>query len=223
MKGIDMKDKVISILDVCGFKWITPFIRIASGEDPKEQMRKVASSVGIPLVAFLIFLGMWSVTASNINTSLGKLPGPVAVWTQLQNLTAEYFQERGKEKEFHKRQVERNAKILAEDPAAEVKIRKYTGKPTYLDLHEPCDGVHWLFYRLSRCSSFGCDLRFEPYRHDRVKSFYPSVQAHFSTSVAAFGHSGCERAVYKTQRHVSQGIFDFRDHGFSVLLMADAD
>lgn len=128
-----MKDKVIGVLDVCGFKWITPFIRIASGEDPKEQMRKLGSTVGIPLVAFLIFLGIWSVTASNINTSLGKLPGPVAVFTQFKNLTVEYFEERRKAKEFHQRQVEKNAKILAENPNAEVKIRKYTGKPTYLD------------------------------------------------------------------------------------------
>lgn len=128
-----MKDKVIGVLDLCGFKWITPFIRIASGEDPKEQMRAIGSTVGIPLVAFAVFLGCWSAAASKIETSLGKLPGPMAVFEQAKSLTAEYFTERTKEKEFHQRQVEKNAKILAENPAAEVKIRKYTGKPTYLD------------------------------------------------------------------------------------------
>lgn len=128
-----MKNKVIGVLDLCGLNWITPFIRIASGEDPREQMRAIGSTVGIPLVAFAIFLGLWSVTATNINTSLGRLPGPIAVLTQAKSLTVEYFEERAKEKEFHKRQAEKNAKILAEDPKAEVKIRKYTGKPTYLD------------------------------------------------------------------------------------------
>lgn len=133
MKGRSMKEKVIGVLDVCGFKWITPFIRMASGEDPREQFKKIGSTVGVPLVSLVIFLGMWSVTASQINTSLGKLPGPIAVLEQFKNLTAEYFEEGRKKKEFHQRQMERNAKILAEDPTAEVKIRKYTGKPTYLD------------------------------------------------------------------------------------------
>ncbi len=128
-----MKNKLIGVLDICGFKWITPVIRIASGEDPKEQFRTLGSSLGIPLVAFALFLGLWSMTASQINTSLGKLPGPIAVLEQFKNLTAEYFEEGRKKKEFHQRQLERNAKILAEDPTAEVKIRKYTGKPTYLD------------------------------------------------------------------------------------------
>src|SRR5262245_7027884 len=128
-----MKDKVIGVLDLCGFKWVTPFIRMASGEDPREQIRAIGSTVGIPLVAFAVFLGSWAFIASKIDTSLGKLPGPVAVFEQTKSLTAEYFMERTKEREFYQRQAEKNAKILAEDPAAEVKIRKYTGKPTYLD------------------------------------------------------------------------------------------
>ena len=128
-----MKNKVIGVLDMCGFKWVTPFVRMVSGEDSREQMRQIAFTAGIPLVAILIFLGMWSVTASKIDTSLGKLPGPMAVLTQVKFLTTEYFDERRKAREFHQKQVDRNAQILTEDPKAEVKIRKYTGKPTYLD------------------------------------------------------------------------------------------
>ena len=125
--------KLIGVLDGYGFKWITPFMKIASGEDPKEQIRQIASTVGIPLVAFLIFLGSWSAIASKIDTSLGKLPGPIAVFTQSKALVAEYFEERRKQKEFYNKQVEKNSQILAENPDAQVKIRKYTGKPTYLD------------------------------------------------------------------------------------------
>jgi nitrate/nitrite transport system permease protein len=125
--------KLIGVLDGYGFKWITPFMKIASGEDPKEQIRQIASTVGIPLISFLIFLGAWSAIASKIDTSLGKLPGPVAVFVQSKALVAEYFEERRKQKEFYNKQVEKNSQILAEDPNAQVKIRKYTGKPTYLD------------------------------------------------------------------------------------------
>ena len=41
--------------------------------------------------------------------------------------------ERQKEVAFYERQEKRNADKLAEDPDAVVKIRPYTGKPTYFD------------------------------------------------------------------------------------------
>lgn len=128
-----MKNKVIGVLDLCGFNWTVPFIRIACGEEPKEQLRQMWSGIGIPLVAFAVFLGLWSVTASKIETSLGKVPGPMHVFAQVKVLTQGHFEERAKEKEFYEKQADINARILAEDPKAVVKVRKYTGKPTYLD------------------------------------------------------------------------------------------
>ena len=91
------------------------------------------SSIGIPLVAFAIFFAIWSVAASKIETSLGKVPGPLQVLGQARNLGIEYIQEKQKQKAFHQRQVELSAKLKAENPTAETKIRKYPGKPTYLD------------------------------------------------------------------------------------------
>src|SRR5262249_1707423 len=41
--------------------------------------------------------------------------------------------ERDKERAFYERQQKRNADILAHDPKAEVRIRPYTGKPTFTD------------------------------------------------------------------------------------------
>jgi nitrate/nitrite transport system permease protein len=80
-----------------------------------------------------MFLGFWSLSASQVETSLGQLPGPVAVFEQASNLVDEHFAEREKEQGFYQRQEERNAAKLAEDPNAEVKIRPYTGKPTFFD------------------------------------------------------------------------------------------
>ncbi|GAB4301809.1 MAG: ABC transporter permease [Thiohalomonadaceae bacterium] len=87
----------------------------------------------IPLIAIAIFLGVWGAAAKNIQTSLGELPGPVAVWQQAGALLDEHSAERAKAAAFYQRQEERNAAKLAEDPAAEVKIRPYTGKPTFID------------------------------------------------------------------------------------------
>lgn len=87
----------------------------------------------VPGIAFLIFLLVWGLTASRIETSLGVVPGPSQVWGQMQVLVAEHTAERSKADAFYARQEVRNAEKLENDPGATVKIREYTGKPTFFD------------------------------------------------------------------------------------------
>ena len=89
--------------------------------------------MGIPLVAVAIFLMLWSVLAAQVQTSLGQLPGPAKVWEQAMVLVDEHRAEREKESAFYERQEKRNAGKLAADPGAEVRIRPYTGAPTFFD------------------------------------------------------------------------------------------
>jgi nitrate/nitrite transport system permease protein len=89
--------------------------------------------VGVPMFAFMIFLGLWHVGAAKVITSLGQVPGPVQVWEQAQNLVDEHYAEREKEAKFYERQEKRNAEKLAKDPDAKVKVRPYTGKETFFD------------------------------------------------------------------------------------------
>ena len=49
----------------------------------------------------------WQFAANRIDTSLGQFPGPVQVWEQVQNLSAEHRRERDKAAEFYQRQEER--------------------------------------------------------------------------------------------------------------------
>ena len=100
---------------------------------PKNLVNQVIKTVIVPLIAFMLFLGIWGGTAKHIQTSLGTVPGPAEVWEQLVNLTHEHQAERDKEVAFIQRQEQRNAETLAEDPAAEISIRPYTGKPTFFD------------------------------------------------------------------------------------------
>ncbi len=87
----------------------------------------------LPVLGIFIFLAVWQFSANRIETSLGQFPGPVQVWEQMENLGAEHQRERDKEVAFYQRQEERNAKKLAANPDATVKIRSYTGKPTFID------------------------------------------------------------------------------------------
>jgi nitrate/nitrite transport system permease protein len=99
---------------------------------PKDY-QEAARFFVLPLLAFVLFLGLWSYAAARIDTSLGQLPGPIAVWGQAANLVEEHRAERQKEVAFFERQEKRNEEKLAEDPDASVRIRPYTGKPTFFD------------------------------------------------------------------------------------------
>nr|WP_264371790.1 ABC transporter permease [Shewanella donghaensis] len=87
----------------------------------------------LPLIGITVFLVFWSITANNINTSLGKFPGPVAVVAQFDGLYQEHNAEREKAAAFYERQQVRNDARLAADPSYQAKTRKYTGKETFFD------------------------------------------------------------------------------------------
>jgi len=128
-----MKDKIIHFLEVTGFNWFIPLVKLATGDSPSRQLQELARMVGIPLLALVIFLGLWHVGAAKVVTSLGQVPGPVQVYEQATILVDEHYQEREKEVKFHQRQEVRNAAKLAKNPDAEIKVRSYTGKETYFD------------------------------------------------------------------------------------------
>jgi nitrate/nitrite transport system permease protein len=128
-----MNNKLIKFFNITGLTWFVPFVKIAAGENPTQQVRQLFMIMGVPIIAFTLFLGLWSISASRVNTSLGAIPGPVAVWHEAGGLLAEHFAERNKEAEYYQRQQERNDQKLAEDPAAEIKARPYNGQATYLD------------------------------------------------------------------------------------------
>lgn len=84
-----------------------------------------------PAIGIVVFLILWSFSASKIDTSLGKFPGPAQVYEQSLNIVDEYYEEQDKAAAFYKRQDERNAKKLAKNPDAKIKVRPYTGKETF--------------------------------------------------------------------------------------------
>jgi nitrate/nitrite transport system permease protein len=94
---------------------------------------KQAQTFILPMAGICCFLLLWSLTASNIETSLGKFPGPSAVATQMVNLVNEHNAERKKEDAFYIRQDERNKARMIKDPTYQPKVRMYTGKETFLD------------------------------------------------------------------------------------------
>ncbi len=94
--------------------------------------KRLAKSV-FPTLGLSVFLLLWHLLASGIETSLGQFPGPAQVWEQTQRLYVEHGEQRDKAAQFYERQEIRNAEKLSKNPHAVIKERSYTGKPTFLD------------------------------------------------------------------------------------------
>ncbi|SDT98313.1 ABC transporter permease [Halopseudomonas salegens] len=128
-----MSNRIIHYMELSGLNWMVPVVRLFKGENWREQARDLFDQVGLPMLAIGIFLLLWAAGASQVNTSLGQLPGPVQVWEQAGNLYEDHQRERSREAAFMQRQEDRNAQRLAENPDAEVRWRSYTGAPTFID------------------------------------------------------------------------------------------
>jgi nitrate/nitrite transport system permease protein len=131
-----MKDKLIYFLELTGFTWFIPLLKLATGESPKHQLTEFGKMVGVPLFAIIVFLFLWHVGAAKVITSLGQVPGPQQVWEQASVLVDEHNAEHAKEDAFYERQWKRFEKKMETDSdltEADFKPRPYTGKETFFD------------------------------------------------------------------------------------------
>src|SRR5687768_174626 len=81
-------------LEVVGLGFLGPLLLLASGEAPRAQLKELWRTMGLPLVAIMVFVMLWSFSAARIETSLGQIPGPAAVWQQAGSLWADHKAER---------------------------------------------------------------------------------------------------------------------------------
>ena len=74
-------------------------LRGATPAERSEAIRRDDISVfplGIPLLALAVFVTLWANVAARIDTSLGGIPGPAAVWQEARNLVADHKAERAR-------------------------------------------------------------------------------------------------------------------------------
>jgi nitrate/nitrite transport system permease protein len=100
-------------------------------------VRRSVLNLAAPLLAIVVFLGLWSISARHVHTSLGTLPGPEAVWQQAVALYQEHNAARTRAAAFYQRlQVRIDEAVAAGQPAERIaRMRKleYTGKATFFD------------------------------------------------------------------------------------------
>lgn len=98
-----------------------------------KTLLKISNVILLPLIGMVVFIALWAAVANNLETSLGKFPGPVAVLEQAVVLVEEHQAQAEKEAAFYERQELRNADRMAKDPSYEPNIRAFTGVPTFFD------------------------------------------------------------------------------------------
>lgn len=126
-------DRAAGTVEAIGFGWLLPIMRMLAGESPREQFAEMKHRLAIPLLGIALFLGAWAALAPQVQTSLGAIPGPAQVWAQVGEMRADMQLEKEKEAAFYARQDERNAKLVADGKEDRVKVRPYTGRPSYVD------------------------------------------------------------------------------------------
>lgn len=125
------KTRVIQGMDKIGLSMLIPLVRLLSGEDPAAQLNQLMQTIGIPVLAVGVFLLSWHGVAASVETSIGSVPGPAAVWGEWKNLVADHRAERRKEAAFYARMETLKQKYAAQGRVW--KERRYSGKPTFFD------------------------------------------------------------------------------------------
>ncbi|MEZ5716553.1 MAG: ABC transporter permease [Paracoccaceae bacterium] len=120
-------------LRILGLGWIVPLIKAALGDTPRAQLKQVWRELGVPLLAILAFLLAWSALAPKVQTSLGAIPGPAAVWSEAVTLHEDAQAKAAKEADHYERVEKRNARLIEQGKADQVKDIPYTGAPSYYD------------------------------------------------------------------------------------------
>lgn len=156
-----MKQLLIHGLQLTGFAAFEPVVRLCSGENPREQGRKITQLLVMPAVAFAIFLGLWTIAAARIETRFGSIPNPWQVWLAGRQLLAAHRDATQQRTTFYaerdakvrgyaakaaemraaaavpenaalKERLEKNA-LKQDELALKTARRKFSGSPSYLD------------------------------------------------------------------------------------------
>lgn len=123
---INAADKWFQVL---GLAWITPILKTIAGDNPKAQVSEIWRLLGVPLLAIAGFLLLWATLAPTVQTSLGAIPGPAAVWGEAVNLHEDAQDKAASRARFQEQVATLNDRRI--EQGQEPVERSYTGSPSY--------------------------------------------------------------------------------------------
>jgi nitrate/nitrite transport system permease protein len=117
-----LKYKILKVVDVSGFTFLDPIIRLCYREEPDEQMRRIFKFILIPIVAFAVFVMLWAFLAPRHTTKSGEMPTPAVVWDAAKGIWT-----------FHERENAKEVAYLAAPDDIEQAVADATGRKTELE------------------------------------------------------------------------------------------
>ena len=104
---------------MAGLPILEPFVRLAAGEDPKEQMVGIAKFILLPIVAVGLFLGAWSISAKAVVTDSMQLPSPTSTWMAGKELFAMHFEQKAKDRDKREKKLDEAVTLMVKARAVE--------------------------------------------------------------------------------------------------------
>ena len=77
---MNWRGKALKFCEITGLPVLEPFVRLAAGEDRREQFVGIAKFVILPIFAIALFVVLWSAAAQTIVTDSAKMPSPTETW-----------------------------------------------------------------------------------------------------------------------------------------------
>lgn len=117
---------MLRFCQTAGLPALEPFVRLACGEEPKEQMRGIAKYVLVPAAAMAFFLMLWSIAAQNVVTESMRLPSPSATWDAGCELMTMHFEQRRDDAERKQAKLVEALQLVRKGQATEAAAAKMT-------------------------------------------------------------------------------------------------
>ena len=95
---MNWRGKLLRFCDVAGLPILEPFVRLAAGEDFKEQMAGITKFIILPILAVAAFLGIWTLSARTVVTDSMELPSPASTWQAGKELIGMHFEQKKKDR-----------------------------------------------------------------------------------------------------------------------------
>ena len=125
-------NRVAHTLDKLGLGYFSPIARLIGGDEPKKQLREIASNTFLPMLAFAIFIGVWGICSQFVVSDSTRIPSPAQTWSAWQGMVDFAEAEKLKESEYYQANEERALKMEAKAKTSEEagdldKVERYNG------------------------------------------------------------------------------------------------
>lgn len=111
---MNRRGNLLRFCQIAGLPILEPFVRLAAGEDKKEQLIGIARLILLPVVAVTIFLGFWNAAAKIVVTDSVKLPSPMATYEAGRELIAMHYAQKEADRAAERAKLSESVQFYAQ-------------------------------------------------------------------------------------------------------------